>query len=345
MIYPQPERFEIASDWDDTQAFRVRIHRANSARDTDSPAVLPPARDWLDDDWSGAFALAESPERETPETDAEGSPGLRPHDDPLLRLYLRDARREPVLTEEEERRAGWSAHFGEPGGRERLILGNLRLVVHLAHRYQGLGLAVADLVNEGNLGLMRAAERFDPLGGARFATYAAAWIRQRILRALDNQARTVRRPANYTQLRRRVLEAEARLEAASGRAPEDHEIAAACRLRVATVRSLRGEAGRELSLDAPCHPHGEGRLADCLPDAGAAPDEALAAGEDREQLAAALAALGPREQRILSLRYGLEDGQPRTLEETGRILGLLRQRVHQLETAALRQLRQRMVRG
>lgn len=307
--------------------------------DWESTLQLLPERDWLDTNWEEAFNDSPSAILQPPGSNSDLPAASIT--DPIVRLYLRDALREPRVTDEEEKSLVWSARFGDAQARERLILGHLRLVVHLAFRYQGNGMAVADLINEGNLGLMHAADKFNTLAGVRFSTYATFWIRQRITRALDNHARTVRRPANYTQLRRQVAAAELQLQEKLGRPPEDGELAQTCNLRLATIQWVRG-TGWDISLDAPSHPDRKNSLGDQLPDEQVlSPDEELVNLEKNKGLTYILSTLTERERQVLSLRYGLEDGCERTLDEVGRAIGLLRQRVHQIASKALRKLRQR----
>lgn len=307
----------------------------------ESTLQLLPERDWLDTNWEETFGDLSSAIFDLSPSTSDLATNTIAIADPIVRLYLRDALGEPLVTDEEEKSLVWSARFGDAQARERLILGHLRLVVHLAFRYQGNGMAVGDLINEGNLGLMHAADNFNTLAGTRFSTYATFWIRQRITRALDNHARTVRRPANYTQLRRQVTAAELQLQEKLGRPPEDGELAQTCNLRLATVQRVRG-TGWDISLDAPSHPNQKKTLGDQLPDEQALPpDEELIDSEKHKGLTLLLQTLTARERQVLSLRYGLEDGCERTLDEVGRAMGLLRQRVHQICSKALKKMRQR----
>lgn len=268
-------------------------------------------------------------------------------DDFLLRLYFRDALNTPLLDPEEELQLGRRAHRGDPTARERLVLANLRLVVRIAFEYQGFGLAVADLISEGNLGLMRAVELFNPDLGARLAPYAAAWIKQRIRRALSNQSRLVRLPLGLVECAARVRNAEARLHAELGRAPTDAELAEDVELVHFVIHRLRGHASQVyLPLDAPPAPGSEDDDAPTLAEAMAdpdndPPDEALASKSDRLYVESLLGTLDPREQQILRLRFGLDHGGGQSLEEVGQSLGVVRQRVQQIEVAALLKLRKR----
>jgi RNA polymerase primary sigma factor len=269
-------------------------------------------------------------------------------EDFLLRLYFRDALNTPLLDPDEELQLGRRAHRGDPAARERLVLANLRLVVRIAFEYQGFGLAVADLISEGNLGLMRAVELFNPNLGARLAPYAAAWIKQRIRRALSNQSRLVRLPLGLVECAARVRNAEARLHAELGRAPTDAELAEDVELVHFVIHRLRGHATQVyLPLDGPATPGSDPdadapSLAESLADPETdPPDEALASKSDRLYVESLLGTLEPRERQILRLRFGLDHGGGQSLEQVGRSLGVVRQRVQQIEVAALRKLRKR----
>ncbi len=267
------------------------------------------------------------------------------HDeDFVMQLYFRDASRTPLLTPEEEVQLGRRARRGDPAAQERLILANLRLVIRIAFEYQGYGLPVADLISEGNLGLMRAVELFNPDLGARLAPYAAAWIKQRIRRALSNQSRIVRLPMNVVECAARVRVAESRLRSELGREPTDAELAEDTDLVHFVLHRLREFAHQSyLPLDAPVSADDDAPpLAEALADTrGTTPDKALADQDDREYLADLLGTLTPREQQVLHLRFGLDHGGGQSLEEVGDVLGVVRQRVQQIEVAALLKLRKR----
>lgn len=265
-------------------------------------------------------------------------------DDFLLRLYLRDVSREPRLAPDEELELGWRCSFGDDAARQRLVLGTLRLVVHIAFEYRGLGVPLGDLINEGNLGLWRATEGFKPTHGLRFSDYGGVWVRQRMRRALSSQARPMRLPANFSWQHSRVREAEARLREMLGFEPEDGDVAAECGFSLATVHRLRSAGFPKcLSLESPSPNDEIGQtLADLLPDECASPpDDHLARVDDQQLAHRLIATLGSREQQVLRLRFGVEDGRERTLEEVGRALGYVRQRIHQIESAALVKLRRR----
>ena len=249
-----------------------------------------------------------------------------------------------MLTAEEEVQLARRARRGDPAAQERLIVANLRLVVRIAYDYQSYGLAVADLISEGNLGLMRAVELFNPNLGTRLASYAALWIKQRIRRALSNQSRLVRLPMNVVECAARVRTAESRLRGELGREPTDAELSADTELVHFVIHRLREFARQTyLTLDAPASHEEEGpTLSDTLADTRAAtPAEALVGAGDREFVHELLATLTPREQQVLHLRFGLDHGERLSLEEVGQVLGVVRQRIQQIESAALLKLRKR----
>jgi RNA polymerase primary sigma factor len=232
----------------------------------------------------------------------------------------------------------------QPGGnstREELVVDNLRTVVQIAFHYRGMGLPLPDLINEGNIGLLRAAELFDPGRCVRFAHYAQPWIRVHMQRALSYQAWPVKYPADFNWSRSRVSRAEAELKADSSRVPDDTEVARVCGLAVPAVHRLRATpAPCFVPLDLATDDSGLS-LSETIPDPqAAAPDREAERRSDRQYLCSLMKILSPLEEKVLRLRYGLDDGIPRTLQEVGRALGYVRQGVHRLETAALRHLKQ-----
>jgi RNA polymerase primary sigma factor len=244
-------------------------------------------------------------------------------DDTLAR-YLDDVRRHPLLSAGEELRLGRQSAAGDEAARRRLVECNLRLVVTIARRYRGMGLDLLDLIQEGNLGLIAAAERYDWTRDARFATYASWWIRRGICRALSTRSRLVRLPLRIAESATRVKRAERELAQRLGRQPSCAEVARAAGVDEATVEELRRAELVPLSLS---EPGGDEELGVAAERPGEAPD-----------VAAALLAIGPRPRRILELRYGLGGRQPRTLDEVAGELGISRQRVRTLETRTLLEL-------
>jgi len=256
-----------------------------------------------------------------------------------LAVYLREIGDIPLLTREEEVALATRVASGDETAKQRLIESNLRLVVQVARRYLNRGLPLGDLIEEGNLGLMRAVEKFDGARGVRFATYATWWIRQAISRALANQARTVRLPIHVQLLLGRYIKAQQRLTQELGRAPTSPELAQALGLSEEQVSELEELRQQPLSLDAPAGSESR-RLSDVIADATADPAAALMKlFRERGDLVAVLDDLAPNERTVLRRRFGLEGEDPETLEAIGQHLNLSRERVRQIETAGLRKLR------
>jgi RNA polymerase primary sigma factor len=271
----------------------------------------------------------------------ENEPGRRRGEDlDLLSVYLQSVRRISRLTPAEEIELARRVGRGDASAKARMIVANLRLVISIAKRYQGMGLSLPDLVSEGNLGLIRAVEKFDPNLGFRFSTYASKWIRQSVTRALMNQSRTVRMPANVVEIVRRYFATERKLEQREGRGVAHAEVIAKMSLAPRRAAEVLNAAKPLILLDAPVV-EGEGPLVrDLLEDRGAAtpsPDTAVLL---RREVCELLVALDPRERRIVILRYGLSGGDPMTLDQIGRILKLTKERIRQIEKKALGKLRE-----
>jgi RNA polymerase primary sigma factor len=282
-----------------------------------------------------------------------------------VRLYLREIGQVPLLTTDQERRLATRITDGQEAAkelaktgvahdrkrlRERVLLGeearkdmaaaNLRLVVSIAKRYRDRGLPLLDLIQEGSLGLLRAIEKFDVTKGYKFSTYATWWIKQALSRALADQSRLVRLPVHLGETLNRIQAARRQLTQTLGRDPNDGELAAHLGMSEEKLRELRRTAQDPVSLATPVGEEADSTLADFIPDPHALDaDDAAASGMLRAQIATALDQLTERERRVLELRYGLSDGQPRTLEEVGRAFGVTRERVRQIEVKALRKLR------
>jgi RNA polymerase sigma factor (sigma-70 family) len=256
-----------------------------------------------------------------------------------LAVYFGEIGRIPLLSREEELDLARRVAAGDEAAKQRLIEANLRLVVQVARRYLNRGLPLPDLIEEGNLGLMRAAEKFDGERGVRFSTYATWWIRHAVTRALANQARTVRLPVHVQMLLARYAREEKRLTQELGRAPSASELAQALGTGEEQISELEELRQPTLSLDAPAG--GEiRRLSDVIPDASADPTVVLTRlFRERADLVAVLDDLAPNERTVLRRRFGLEGDEPETLETIGRRLDLSRERIRQIETSGLRKLR------
>jgi len=256
-----------------------------------------------------------------------------------LGVYLSEIRRIPVLSREEEHALALRVRAGDEKAKERLTESNLRLVVQVARRYLNRGLPLPDLIEEGNLGLLRAVEKFDPDRGTRFSTYAVWWIRHAVTRALANQARMIRLPVHVELLLGRYAKEQERLTQALGRAPTTDELAAALNTSVEQVHELEELRQRPVSLDAPSGDE-HARLAQMVPDESADPTVALRSlFRERADLVSVFDDLAENERQVLRRRFGLTGGEPQTLEAIGRELGLTRERIRQIEGSGLRKLR------
>ncbi len=255
-----------------------------------------------------------------------------------LAVYLREISHIPLLSREEEQELARRLRAGDESAKRRLIEANLRLVVQVARRYFNRGLPLPDLIEEGNLGLIRAVEKFEPERGLRFSTYATWWIRHAITRALANQARLIRLPVHVEMLLGRYVKAQQRLTQDLGRPPTTDELAQALGTTREQVEELEELRQRPLSLDMPLTE--QGRVADLVADPTADPSAALTRlFHERAELVSVLDDLAANESKVLRRRFGLEDGPPETLKAIGQTLGLTRERVRQIEAAALRKLR------
>jgi RNA polymerase primary sigma factor len=262
-----------------------------------------------------------------------------------LRLYLREAVETPLLTPAQEIELAHRVQAGDEAAREHMIKANLRLVVKIAREYEDYGLPLLDLINEGNMGLMRAVERFDPTKGAKLSTYGAWWIKQSIKRALSNQAKSIRLPIHLVQQIAQLRRAENQFEAKHGRPAKDSELAIMLEVSEDDIAHWRESATvGTTSLDAPLgNDSDSGRVADVIPDEAAAMPWANVSEETNAELIRELVGtLNAREQTILRRRFAMDGGDPVTLEEIGVDFGLTRERIRQLEAAALKKLRDRM---
>jgi RNA polymerase primary sigma factor len=260
-----------------------------------------------------------------------------------LRLYLREIGEVPLLTPQEEIKLARRIRRGDAQAREHMIRANLRLVVKIARDYEGLGVPLLDLINEGNIGLMKGVERFDPTKGAKLSTYAAWWIKQSIKRALANQSKTIRLPEHVVDKLAHIRRAELKLREALDHDPSDEELAEELGLSTRRVRRYRQASWAPVSLDAPTGDDEARRNFEVVADPNAiAPFARLVEENDTALVREVLPVLTEREHEILSLRFGLEDGRERTLEEIGVHFGVTRERIRQIQEQALRKLRVKM---
>ena len=260
-------------------------------------------------------------------------------DDPV-RMYLKEIGRVPLLTGDEEIKLAQRMEQGDEEAKRRLAEANLRLVVSIAKRYVGRGMLFLDLIQEGNLGLIKAVEKFDYNKGYKFSTYATWWIRQAITRAIADQARTIRIPVHMVETINKLIRVSRQLLQELGREPQPEEIGKEMDISVERVREIMKIAQEPVSLEMPIGEEEDSHLGDFIEDQDAlAPAEAASFMLLKEQLEEVLDTLTPREEKVLRLRFGLDDGRARTLEEVGQHFGVTRERIRQIEAKALRKLR------
>ncbi|MDY6226595.1 MULTISPECIES: RNA polymerase sigma factor RpoD [unclassified Clostridium] len=260
-------------------------------------------------------------------------------DDPV-RMYLKEIGKVPLLSSEEEIDLANRIEQGDQRAKKKLAEANLRLVVSIAKRYVGRGMLFLDLIQEGNLGLIKAVEKFDYRKGFKFSTYATWWIRQAITRAIADQARTIRIPVHMVETINKLIRVQRQLLQELGRDPFPEEISKVMDLPVDKVREIQKIAQEPVSLETPIGEEEDSHLGDFIPDDDAlAPAEAAAFTMLKEQLINVLDTLTPREEKVLRLRFGLDDGRARTLEEVGKEFNVTRERIRQIEAKALRKLR------
>ena len=260
-------------------------------------------------------------------------------EDPV-RMYLKEIGKVPLLTAEEEKELAMKMEAGDMEAKKRLAEANLRLVVSIAKRYVGRGMLFLDLIQEGNLGLIKAVEKFDYRKGYKFSTYATWWIRQAITRAIADQARTIRIPVHMVETINKLIRVQRQLLQELGREPYPEEIAEKMGLPVERVREIQKISQEPVSLETPIGEEEDSHLGDFIQDDNVpVPAEAAAFTLLKEQLVEVLGTLTEREQKVLCLRFGLEDGRARTLEEVGKEFDVTRERIRQIEAKALRKLR------
>lgn len=285
----------------------------------------------------GAIELEEDEtEKELDLSIAEGSINIDDH----VRMYLKEIGKVSLLTADEETELAKRMEEGDEYAKKRLAEANLRLVVSIAKRYVGRGMLFLDLIQEGNLGLIKAVEKFDYRKGYKFSTYATWWIRQAITRAIADQARTIRIPVHMVETINKLIRVSRQLLQELGREPTDDELAKEMQMPVEKVREIRKIAQEPVSLETPIGEEEDSHLGDFIPDEDIpAPAEAAAFTLLKEQLIDVLDTLTDREEKVLRLRFGLDDGRARTLEEVGKEFNVTRERIRQIEAKALRKLR------
>ena len=260
-------------------------------------------------------------------------------EDPV-RMYLKEIGKVPLLSAEEEVELAKRMAEGDEDAKKRLAEANLRLVVSIAKRYVGRGMLFLDLIQEGNLGLIKAVEKFDYTKGYKFSTYATWWIRQAITRAIADQARTIRIPVHMVETINKVIRVSRQLLQELGHDPTPEEISEEMNMPVDKVREILKIAQEPVSLETPIGEEEDSHLGDFIPDEDASePSEAASFTLLKEQLVEVLSTLTPREEKVLKLRFGIEDGRTRTLEEVGKEFNVTRERIRQIEAKALRKLR------
>ncbi|OIJ22145.1 RNA polymerase sigma factor RpoD [Anaerobacillus alkalidiazotrophicus] len=265
-------------------------------------------------------------------------PGIKINDP--VRMYLKEIGRVPLLSAEEEIQLAKKIETGDEEAKRRLAEANLRLVVSIAKRYVGRGMLFLDLIQEGNMGLIKAVEKFDYEKGYKFSTYATWWIRQAITRAIADQARTIRIPVHMVETINKLIRVQRQLLQDLGREPTPEEVSAEMDLTPEKVREILKIAQEPVSLETPIGEEDDSHLGDFIEDQEAlAPSDAAAYELLKEQLEDVLDTLTDREENVLRLRFGLDDGRTRTLEEVGKVFGVTRERIRQIEAKALRKLR------
>ena len=306
--------------------------------DTAGEDLLPP----LDDDALPELEELQEIEEVTEEEIAADTDALADTfstDDPV-RMYLKEIGKVPLLTPEEEQDLAKRMADGDEEAKRRMAEANLRLVVSIAKRYVGRGMLFLDLIQEGNLGLIKAVDKFDYTKGYKFSTYATWWIRQAITRAIADQARTIRIPVHMVETINKVIRVSRQLLQELGHDPSAEEIAAEMNMPVDKVRDILKIAQEPVSLETPIGEEEDSHLGDFIPDEDASePSEAASFSLLKEQLRSVLDTLTPREKKVLELRFGILDGRTRTLEEVGKEFNVTRERIRQIEAKALRKLR------
>lgn len=269
------------------------------------------------------------------------SDSIEPLVDDSIRLYLREIGYYPLLSSEQEQNLAKRIHAGDESARCELCEANLRLVVSIAKRYSGKGLPFLDLIQEGNIGLMRAVEKFDEARGFKFSTYATWWIRQAITRAIADQSRMIRVPVHMVESINRLIHLQRQTQQEEGREPSEEELARLTDVSIDKIRQIRQASHELVSIDKPVGEEDDSSLGDFIPDLDTpSPVAQVEYTLLREQLQTLVHHLTPREEAVIRLRFGLDDGRAHTLEDVGRQFNVTRERIRQIEAKALRKLRQ-----
>ena len=328
---------ELAIDTDAINKFYETLEANNIDIDIAGEDALPMLDDVELPELAEIEAVEEVTEEEILETEAAVDSFTI--DDPV-RMYLKEIGKVPLLTAEEEIELAIRMNEGDEDAKRRMAEANLRLVVSIAKRYVGRGMLFLDLIQEGNLGLIKAVEKFDYTKGYKFSTYATWWIRQAITRAIADQARTIRIPVHMVETINKVIRVSRQLLQELGHDPSAEEIAEEMGMPVEKVRDILKIAQEPVSLETPIGEEEDSHLGDFIPDEDASePSEAASFSLLKEQLMEVLDTLTPREKKVLELRFGIVDGRTRTLEEVGKEFNVTRERIRQIEAKALRKLR------
>ena len=327
---------ELNVDGEAVDKFYETLEKAGIDIDVGADDLLPP----LDDAMPEAEDLANIEEVTSSDlADTDALMDSFSTDDPV-RMYLKEIGKVPLLTPEEEVELAKQMSLGDENAKHRMTEANLRLVVSIAKRYVGRGMLFLDLIQEGNLGLIKAVEKFDYTKGYKFSTYATWWIRQAITRAIADQARTIRIPVHMVETINKTIRVSRQLLQELGHDPSAEEIAKEMDMPVDKVRDILKIAQEPVSLETPIGEEEDSHLGDFIPDEDASePSEAASFSLLREQLEEVLDTLAPREKKVLELRFGIVDGRTRTLEEVGKEFNVTRERIRQIEAKALRKLR------
>ena len=328
---------EMNLDGEVIDKFYETLEQNNIDIDIAAADVLPPIDDDILPEVEDIASIEEVTEEEISRTDDLADSFST--DDPV-RMYLKEIGKVPLLTPDEEVALAERMADGDEEAKKRMTEANLRLVVSIAKRYVGRGMLFLDLIQEGNLGLIKAVEKFDHTKGYKFSTYATWWIRQAITRAIADQARTIRIPVHMVETINKTIRVSRQLLQELGHDPSAEEIAAEMDMPVEKVRDILKIAQEPVSLETPIGEEEDSKLGDFLPDEDASePSEAASFSLLREQLEEVLDTLAPREKKVLELRFGIVDGRTRTLEEVGKEFNVTRERIRQIEAKALRKLR------